>query len=159
MTKKKKIRIALWVSAAAAVIVLIVVLLSVIPAQREKLRELEAEKQRLNAQLNELLLEYEGMEEMLEYTGSVEFLLRYARENLGFMLEGDIRVDVDDPNATVPTIAPQHITSLPSETPESSMTPEGSIPPDGSTEPEDSIPPDGGMPTDEVITTDGGLTP
>ncbi|MCH5278224.1 MAG: hypothetical protein J1E60_00350 [Christensenellaceae bacterium] len=135
MTKKKKIRIALWVSAAVAVIVLIVVLLSVIPAQREKLRELEEEKQRLTAQLNELLLKYDGMEEMLEYTGSVEFLLRYARENLGFMLEGDIRVDVDDPNAPIPTIVPQHITTLPSETPESSMAPEGVTPQEGGATP------------------------
>ena len=96
--KKKKRRI-MWICALAAAAVLIVVMLSVIPAQRAMRRELDAEKQRLTEQLNNLLLQYEGKEEMLEYMYSTEFLLRYARENLGYMLEGDIRVDVDDPNA------------------------------------------------------------
>ena len=51
-------------------------------------------------------IQQEGLEELNAYISSSEFLIRYMRETQGYMLDGDIRFDVDDPNAIITTSVP-----------------------------------------------------
>ena len=62
-------------------------------AQQEKLDELEAERQRLEDRLDELSRENEELLGRLEYTDSLEGLLEYARENLGYVFPDDTIID------------------------------------------------------------------
>ena len=60
----------------------------------------------------------------INYTASQEYLLRYAREYLGYLLPGDIRIDVDNPDAPVPTAQLPLVTARPTPSPEPTGTPE-----------------------------------
>lgn len=102
--KNKKTRWLLIAAAAAAVIITGVFLFLNIKTQRSKADELEAERQKRQEQLEKLRLEYENIEERIEYVKSDEFLLRYARENWGYLPEGDIRFDVNDPHLPDPAV-------------------------------------------------------
>ena len=61
--------------------------------QERKLNELAAEKQRLSDKVDELSREKERLESKLEYTKSLEGLLQYARDILGYLGPDDIRID------------------------------------------------------------------
>ena len=61
--------------------------------QEKKLGELEAEKQQLIDRVDELTREKERLEGKLEYTKSLEGLLQYARDNLGYVFPDDTRID------------------------------------------------------------------
>ena len=63
--------------------------------QERKLNELLAEKQRLSDTVDKLSRENERLENKLEYTKSLEGLLRYARDNLGYIYPDDTRYDDD----------------------------------------------------------------
>lgn len=62
-------------------------------AQREKLRELEQQRWQLENRIDELTREQERLQSNLEFVKSLEGLLRYARDNLGYVEPGDIRID------------------------------------------------------------------
>ena len=76
------------------------------------------------AELAELELQYNTMSGKINYTASQEYLLRYAREYLGYLLPGDIRIDVDNPDAPVPTAQLPLVTARPTPSPEPTGTPE-----------------------------------
>ncbi|MBO4848227.1 MAG: septum formation initiator family protein [Clostridia bacterium] len=60
-------------------------------SQQRKLAELMQEKQRLNDELDALAREQERLQSNLEYVKSLEGLLQYARDNLGYIGPDDIR--------------------------------------------------------------------
>lgn len=61
--------------------------------QERKLNELAAEKQQMQDRLDELAREKERLESKLQYTQSLEGLLQYARNNLGYVFPDDTRYD------------------------------------------------------------------
>ncbi len=65
-------------------------------AQREKLRELEQQRWQLENRIDELTREQERLQSDLEFTKSLEGLLQYARDNLGYIGPDDIRIDDND---------------------------------------------------------------
>lgn len=98
---------------AIAVIGVSVVLISalaavlfVFPGQNERRRQLEQERAQKQRELNELLLQQEFLQELSSLTESREYLIRYLRETQGYILKGDIRIDLADPNAVIPTPKP-----------------------------------------------------
>lgn len=81
----------------SAVIALILVglIAFVVIAHREqqaKLTELNQEKWRLEERIDELTREQERLQADLEYTKSLEGLLQYARDNLGYIDPDDVRI-------------------------------------------------------------------
>lgn len=62
-------------------------------AQREKLRDLEQQRSELEDKIDELTREQERLQSNLEFVKSLEGLLQYARDNLGYVEPGDIRID------------------------------------------------------------------
>ena len=80
---------------AAAVIIL--------PQQNRRQQQLEAERAKKQEQLDALELEWEYRQEEKSQTESREYLIRYLRETQGYILEGDIRIDLADPYAPIPT--------------------------------------------------------
>lgn len=112
------LRTVLMLAAMAAVLVLILsVTIPIYRSHNEKKAELEAEKAVKLEELHELELKYSTLSGMVNYTDNEEYLLRYAREYLGYMFPGDIRIDVDDPYAPVPTPELPLVTAAPIETP------------------------------------------
>ena len=79
----------------AAGFALLAVLFAMTGKQKEQQRKLQ-----------EAEIQQEGLEELNAYISSSEFLIRYMRETQGYMLDGDIRFDVDDPNAIITTSVP-----------------------------------------------------
>lgn len=65
--------------------------------QRTKLRELNEQTRQLEDRVNELMREKERLQSDLEFTKSLEGLLQYARDNLGYKLPEDIRIEDDMP--------------------------------------------------------------
>lgn len=61
--------------------------------QRAKLSELNEQTRILEDKVNELMREKERLQSNLEFTKSLEGLLQYARENLGYKLPEDIRIE------------------------------------------------------------------
>ena len=94
--RSSRARIVAWVLVIALVLGFIAFVVVQLYSQRQKLNEIREEKERLNAKLEELMREQERLESNLEYVKSMEGLLRYARENLGYIDEGEIRIDVHD---------------------------------------------------------------
>lgn len=90
----------------AAGIALIITLLSMTGGQNSTMNRLEAERDEQQKKLLEAEIEREGLEELNAYISSSEYLIRYMRQTQGYMLDGDIRFDVDDPNAVIPTPQP-----------------------------------------------------
>ena len=89
--------------------------------KQERARQIELEAEQ---KLAELELQYNTMSGKINYTASQEYLLRYAREYLGYLLPGDIRIDVDNPDAPVPTAQLPLVTARPTPSPEPTGTPE-----------------------------------
>ena len=94
--KKKSVRIAAAVLAVLLVLGFAFFMYTQIRAQRAKLDEIREEKERLLERLYELQREQERLESNLEYVKSNEGRLRYARENLGYLGEDEIRVNVNE---------------------------------------------------------------
>lgn len=61
--------------------------------QRAKLAELNEQTRILEDKVNELMREKERLQSNLEFTKSLEGLLQYARENLGYKLPEDVRIE------------------------------------------------------------------
>ena len=96
LLEKRSVRIAAAVLAVLLVIGFAFFMFTQIRSQRQKLAEIRLERQKLMDRLDELKREQERLESNLEYVKSKEGQLRYARENLGYLGEGEIRVDVND---------------------------------------------------------------
>ena len=112
------LRSTLMLAAMAALLALILsITIPIYRSHNEKRAELEAEKAARLEELHELELKYSTLSGMVNYTDNEEYLLRYAREYLGYMLPGDIRIDVDNPSAPVPTPELPLVTAAPLETP------------------------------------------
>lgn len=124
---KPRKRIAYMVIIGVLVILIAVSLTIGIPEyqrKQERARQIELETEQKLAELAELELQYNTMSGKINYTASQEYLLRYAREYLGYLLPGDIRIDVDNPDAPVPTAQLPLVTARPTPSPEPTGTPE-----------------------------------
>ena len=88
----------------AAGFALLAVLFAMTGKQNSTMSRLRAEREQ--CKLQEAEIQQEGLEELNAYISSSEFLIRYMRETQGYMLDGDIRFDVDDPNAIITTSVP-----------------------------------------------------
>ncbi len=86
-------RVAATVTAAVVVLAFIGMLFFMLREQDRKLSELENRRQELEQQLDELAREKERLEGKLEYTNSIEGLIQYARDNLGYVFPDDVRID------------------------------------------------------------------
>lgn len=120
-------RIAYMVMIGVLVVLIAVSLTIGIPEyqrKQERARQIELETEQRLAELAELELQYNTMSGKINYTASQEYLLRYAREYLGYLLPGDIRIDVDNPDAPVPTAQLPLVTARPTPSPEPTGTPE-----------------------------------
>lgn len=90
-------------------IVLIVAFIAfslVIPGLSRRQRQLEEERALKKQELDELTLQKEFLQELSSLSESREFLVRYLRETQGYILKGDIRLDLADPEAVIPTPVP-----------------------------------------------------
>ena len=90
-------------------IVLIVAFIAfsfVIPGLSRRQRQLEEERALKKQELDELTLQKEFLQELSSLSESREFLVRYLRETQGYILKGDIRLDLADPEAVIPTPLP-----------------------------------------------------
>ena len=90
-------------------IVLIVAFIAfalVIPGLSRRQRQLEEERALKQQELDELTLQKEFLQELSSLSESREFLIRYLRETQGYTLKGDIRLDLADPEAVIPTPVP-----------------------------------------------------
>lgn len=119
-----------YIAIAVLTVLIAVTLLVVIPeAERRtaQAREIEKAKQQKLEELRALELKLDTMQGKIQYTESEEYLLRYAREYLGYMLPGDIRIDVENPNAPIPTaqlpLVTAKPTAIPTDSPDSSSEP------------------------------------
>ena len=90
----------------AAGFALLAVLFAMTGKQNSTMSRLRAEREEQQRKLQEAEIQQEGLEELNAYISSSEFLIRYMRETQGYMLDGDIRFDVDDPNAIITTSVP-----------------------------------------------------
>ena len=90
----------------AAGFALLAVLFAMTGKQNSTMSRLLAEREEQQRKLQEAEIQQEGLEELNAYISSSEFLIRYMRETQGYMLDGDIRFDVDDPNAIITTSVP-----------------------------------------------------
>lgn len=124
-TKKTRKRIhrrrRIYYIAIAVLAVLIAVTLFVVIPEAERrtaqANEIEKAKQQKLEELRALELKLDTMQGKIQYTESEEYLLRYAREYLGYMLPGDIRIDVENPNAPIPTAQLPLVTAKPTAAP------------------------------------------
>lgn len=129
-TRKPRRRRVYYIAIAVLAVLIAVTLLVVIPeAERRtaQAREIEKAKQQKLEELRALELKLDTMQGKIQYTESEEYLLRYAREYLGYMLPGDIRIDVENPNAPIPTaqlpLVTAKPTAIPTDSPDSSSEP------------------------------------
>lgn len=90
---KRGVRTVLIVLICAVIVVLGWFFYKTLRDQDAKLDELIAQKQELEDRLDELSREKERLESKLEYTNSLEGLLQYARENLGYVFPDDTRYE------------------------------------------------------------------
>lgn len=108
-----------YVAILLLIILIAVSLIVGIPEYKKKIaqaEEIEKQKQEKLAELAELEAQYKTLDGKINFTDSQEYLLRYAREYLGYMLPGDIRIDVDNPEAPVPTAQLPLVTAQPMPT-------------------------------------------
>jgi hypothetical protein len=78
----------------------------VIPGLGKRRQKLEEERALKQQELDELMLQKEFLQELSSLSQSREFLIRYLRETQGYILKGDIRLDLADPDAVLPTPVP-----------------------------------------------------
>lgn len=133
--KRSRIRVAAAIiGVAVALIAVVLVLVSIWHRQNATLRRLEEEKAAKQTELNEKELRKDSLQERLSVIGSRQYLIRYLREHHGMIFPGDIRIDVDDPNAVIPP-PDQGSTNTPE--------PAGTEEPDPTEEPSPTDEPDG----------------
>ncbi len=113
------------IGVAIAMAVIVLVLFSIQHKQKETLKRLSEEKAAKEQELLEMELKKDSLLERMSVIGSRQYLIRYLREHQGYMFPGDIRIDVDDPNAVIPTPVPQGWQTQPPETPEPTEEPTG----------------------------------
>ncbi|OQB23989.1 MAG: Cell division protein FtsL [Firmicutes bacterium ADurb.Bin182] len=70
--------------------VIIAALAFVVKNQQIKLQEIKTEQAQLTRELNELKIEEQRMQRMIEFAKTEKYLIRYAREKLGYVMPGDI---------------------------------------------------------------------
>ena len=90
------IRLVAVIAALAIFIGFVVFMYTQFRMQKQKLNEIMEENARLTQRLDELMRENERIEGNLEYVKSLEGLLRYARDNFGYIGKDEIRVDAND---------------------------------------------------------------
>lgn len=78
----------------------------VFPGLNARRSKLEAERELKLRELDELTLQNEFLQELSSLSESREYLIRYLRETQGYIMNGDIRIDLADPNAVIPTPTP-----------------------------------------------------
>ncbi len=111
---------------AALIVTISVVLALVVPEYQKRQAQasaIAAEKEQKLEQLRSLELKLSTMQGKVNYTDSEEYLLRYAREYLGYMLPGDIRIDINDPDAPIPTAQLPLVTARPTVVPNETLEP------------------------------------
>ena len=76
------------------VVVLLAITGAVLFSQEQKLSAIDAQKQVLTDEYDDLLNEKQRLEYMIEYSKTDEYLIQYAREKLGFVAPDDIKFDI-----------------------------------------------------------------
>lgn len=91
---------------ASILFILLIAFILIFPKQSKTMRELSKKRDQMQEELRDLDIEKESLQELYSLSGSREYLIRYLRENQGYMFEGDIRIDLADPDAIIPTPDP-----------------------------------------------------
>ena len=86
-------RLIILIAGAVLVIGLVVFFAVGMRAQREKELEQQQHLWELEQKYEELLREKERLESRIEFVKSSEGLLQYARDYLGYLAPGDIRIE------------------------------------------------------------------
>ena len=94
------------IGACAVLFAAAIAVLVVFPGQNERRRQLEAERAKKEEELDALMLQKEFLQELSSLDESREYLIRYLRETQGYIMNGDIRVDLADPDLVIPTPEP-----------------------------------------------------
>ncbi|MBO4384464.1 MAG: septum formation initiator family protein [Clostridia bacterium] len=92
-TGSKSFRLVALIVAALFVVGFIVFIAVELHQQNEKLIELNQERWRLQERVDELTREQERLQSDIEFTKSLEGLLQYARDHLGYIEPGDTRIE------------------------------------------------------------------
>lgn len=74
-----------------AFLLLVCILGGVYLSQETRIETIAAEKATLQSELDKLKVEEERLERTLEYMGTNDYLLQYAREKLGYVYSNDIK--------------------------------------------------------------------
>ena len=88
--KKKKFRLRAGY-VILAFLLLVCILGGVYLSQETRIETIAAEKATLQSELDKLKGEEERLERTLEYMGTNDYLLQYAREKLGYVYSNDIK--------------------------------------------------------------------
>ena len=88
--KKKKFRLHAG-HVILAFLLLVCILGGVYLSQETRIETIAAEKATLQSELDKLKVEEERLERTLEYMGTNDYLLQYAREKLGYVYSNDIK--------------------------------------------------------------------
>ncbi|MBQ5757653.1 MAG: septum formation initiator family protein [Clostridiales bacterium] len=88
--KKKKFRLRAGY-VILAFLLLVCILGGVYLSQETRIETIAAEKATLQSELDKLKVEEERLERTLEYMGTNDYLLQYAREKLGYVYSNDIK--------------------------------------------------------------------
>lgn len=92
--KRKYSRQTIWIAAALCAVVLYAGITMII--QRGELNARKNRNQELTAEIEELKSELEDLERQQEYVGSDAYVEKKAREEFGFVKEGEILFKVQD---------------------------------------------------------------
>ena len=88
--KKKKFRLRAGY-VILAFLLLVCILGGVYLSQETRIETIAAEKATLQSELDKLKVEEERLERTLEYMGTNDYRLQYAREKLGYVYSNDIK--------------------------------------------------------------------
>ena len=92
MAKKKKKKFQLRAGyIILAFLLLVCILGGVYLSQETRIETIANEKATLQSELDKLKVEEERLERTLEYMGTNDYLLQYAREKLGYVYSNDIK--------------------------------------------------------------------
>ncbi|MBQ6425488.1 MAG: septum formation initiator family protein [Clostridia bacterium] len=88
--KKKKFRLRAGY-VILAFLLLVCILGGVYLSQETRIKTIAEEKASLQNELDKLKVEEERLERTLEYMGTNDYLLQYAREKLGYVYSNDLK--------------------------------------------------------------------
>lgn len=92
MAKKKKKQFRLRAGyVILAFLLLVCILGGVYLSQETRIETIASEKATLQSELDKLKVEEERLERTLEYMGTNDYLLQYAREKLGYVYSNDLK--------------------------------------------------------------------